>query len=471
MSRSEQGAASGYCLSRRHLLGSAALFALSSCGPSDWLLGAVSTPSGMDPLPGEDRDFSRHVLDRCTYGARAGERAALLAGGFDSWLETQLRNEPDRATERLLNDFDVLHAPAGEAFEWKPRVVQEEVIRGTLLRAVYGRDQLREVVASCWGDQFNVGAGKGDVAWLVAAYDRDVIRTHTLGSYTELLRTSVTHPAMLWYLDGRTNRSEHPNENHARELLELHSLGVNAGYTQHDVMEVARCLSGWTVRGKERLKKGAVEFAPELHDNGRKIVLGTVIPAGLGAADVDRVVAIVAAHPATAERIATRLCSRFIADPPPRSAVDDVTAAFIQHAGDLRETVRAVLQHPTFHDPAIRGGKLKRPLHYLASCLRVLDVRTHAEAPLVEALARMGESPYQHPTPEGYPERASAWTGTLWWRWRAAYDLAHAHDVTLDPLLVFGRQPTSAEKTALAGVLDPAERRTILLASPTFQRC
>ena len=411
------------------------------------------------------------MLDRCTYGARAGDRAALLALGIEPWIDAQLNAGADRATERLLDDFDVLHAPAGEAYEWKPRIVQEEVIRGTLLRAVYSRNQLQEVVASCWRDQFNVGAGKGDVAWLVASYDREVVRAHALGSFHDLLHASATHPAMLWYLDGRSNRREHPNENHARELLELHSLGVDGGYTQHDVMEVARCLSGWTVRGKERFRKGTVEFDPALHDDGEKLVLGMTIPAGLGAGDLDRVITLLAAHPATARRVAQRLCARFIADPPPPAAVAEVADAFTANRGDLRLTVRAVLTCSAFNDPLIRSGKLKRPLHYLASCLRVLDVRTQAEPTLVAALARMGESPYQHPTPEGYPERASAWTGTLWWRWRAAYDLAHAHEVELDPLLVFGRQPTTAEQAAIAATPEPAERRTLLLASPSFQRC
>ncbi len=458
-------------VSRRHLLGSVALFALSGCGPSDWLLGAVASKAGADPAPGDQPDLARHVLDRCTFGARAGDHSALLALGIEPWIDEQLAAGSDRATERLLDDFDVLHAPAGEAYEWKPGIVQEEVIRGTLLRAVYSPNQLQEIVASCWRDQFNVGAGKGDVAWLVASYDREVVRAHTLGRFRDLLHASATHPAMLWYLDGRSNRREHPNENHARELLELHSLGVDGGYTQHDVMEVARCLSGWTVRGKERFRKGTVEFAPELHDDGAKEVLGTAIPAGLGAGDVERVIDLLAAHPATARRVAQRLCARFIADPPPPVVVAEVAQIFTANGGDLRLTVRSVLTHSAFNDPAIRGGKLKRPLHYLASCVRVLDARTRAEPALVEALARMGESPYQHPTPDGYPERASAWTGTLWWRWRTAYDLAHAHEVALDPLLVFGRQPTAAEAAAILATPLPAEQRTLLLASPAFQRC
>ena len=130
-----------------------------------------------------------------------------------------------------------------------------------------------------------------------------------------------------------------------------------------------------------------------------------------------------------------------------------------------------MLGHGAFRDPAVYGAKLKRPLHWLASCLRVTGARTHGDAAHVAALARLGELPYQHPTPEGYPERGDAWTGTLWWRWRTAWDLAHEHDAVLDPLLVLGRRPNAAEQAAWEATTDPAERRALLLSCPSFQRC
>jgi len=459
-------------LNRRHFLGSATMLLLAGCGPGDWLLNeAQSTATGSDPQPGNDIDLARHVLNRCTFGARPGDHAALLAQGVEAWLDEQLSPMSERTIERLLDDLDVLHVPAGEAYEYRPAVVQDEVIRGTLLRAVYAKYQLREVVVGCWRDQFNVGEGKGDVAWLVASYDFEVVRAHALGSFRDLLRASVLHPAMLWYLDGRSNHREHPNENHARELLELHGLGVDAGYSQQDVMEVARCLTGWTVRPSSGFRKGSVEFDANRHDDGAKIVLGSTIPAGLGAGDVERVVDLIAAHPAAARRVARRLCTHFIADEPPAIAVADVAAAFTASQGDLRATVRATVLHPAFRDHAIYATKFKRPLHYLASGLRALASRTTAEPVLLQALTRLGEAPWQHPTPEGYPERADAWTGLLWWRWRAAWDLAHAHEAVLTPELAFGRQPTAAEAAAIAATPDPAERRTLLLAAPAFQRC
>jgi uncharacterized protein (DUF1800 family) len=458
-------------LNRRHFLGATAMAVLAGCGPSEWLVNAAQTTAGGDPRLGTGVSLARHVLNRCTFGARPGDLGAIEKIGITAWIDQQLEPTSEAAIERLVDDLDVLQAPAGEAYEYRPAVVQNDVVRGTLLRAVYAQYQLREVVIGCWRDQFNVGAGKGDVAWLVASYDREVVRAHALGSFRDLLRASVLHPAMLWYLDGRSNVAEHPNENHARELLELHGLGVDAGYTQHDVMEVARCLTGWTVRPSSGFRKGTVEFVAGRHDDGEKHVLGSIIAAGGGAADIERVVDLIAAHPAAARHVARRLCARFIADVPPEAAVRDVAAAFTASRGDLRATVRAVLTHAAFTDPLIRGAKLKRPLHYLVSMVRVLEARTTAEPLLLQALQRLGEAPWQHPTPEGYPERAEAWTGLLWWRWRAAWDVAHAHAGELSPELAFGRQPTAAEAAAIAATPDPAERRTLLLAAPAFQRC
>lgn len=453
-------------------LGSFASLLLSGCGPSDWLLGAARHIPGEDPEYGEAITLERHVLDRCTFGVRAGDLGALTKQGVDAWIDEQLAPEPerDRALERLLGDLDVLHVPAGEAYEYQARLVQEEIAWGTLLRAVYARSQLREIVVSCWRDQFNIGAGKGDAAWLVPSYDRDVIRAHALGKYRDLLHASLTHPAMLWYLDGRTNVAAHPNENHGRELLELHSLGVGTGYTQRDVQEVARCLTGWRVREKSGFRKGSVFFSADLHDDGAKTVLGAAIPVGLGAGDVDRVVDLVAQHPATATRIARRLCARFISDQPPETAVAATAQAFTASGGDLRATVAAVLRSDAFRDPACHHAKLKRPLHWLASCLRVLDVRVNQRKELGSALDRLGETPYQHPTPDGYPERAEAWTGTLWWRWRIAAEIGRRIDHPLEPELVHGRVLSASESSAFV-VPDAAQRRALLLASPAFLRC
>jgi len=300
-----------------------------------------------------------------------------------------------------------------------------------------------------------------------------------------MVRASAVSPAMLWYLDGRVNRSgkpdERPNENYARELMELHTLGVHGGYTQKDVMEVARCLTGWTVRDQKQFFKGQVHFDAKAHDDGAKTVLGQVIPAGLGIRDLDRLLEIVTGHPSTARFIATKLCRRFIADAPPASAIDATAAAFTQSKGAIAPTLRALFKTPEFGASA--GLKLKRPFHYVVSALRLTNAETNGGRPIIDALVRMGHAPFRYPTPDGYPEEASHWTGTLLWRWNFAVNLVNNKmagtrirtDLTEamggDEALMatsLGRQPTEREresyKASGAGL-------AMLLASPAFQRC
>jgi uncharacterized protein (DUF1800 family) len=309
---------------------------------------------------------------------------------------------------------------------------------------------------------------------------------------------------MLIYLDGHDNKVEQPgdrpNENYARELLELHTLGVHGGYTQHDVMEVARCLSGWTYvnrpfrfdlrgmrsesgrwRGPFAFHGARVAFDPSRHDDGAKRVLGQVIPAGGGADDLDRVLDIVCAHPATSRHVATRLCRRFVADPAPAEAVETVAVAFRDSAGDIRATLRALFGSTAFRQS--RGTLVKRPLRYVVSALRATDARTACSPELLEALARMGHAPFQYPTPDGYPIEAQPWLGTLLWRWNFALGLQHGqlHRTSLDAgalqkrlggldglaAHLLGRRPSALERDVLAGADDAL---ALLLASPAFQR-
>src|SRR5262249_11611084 len=200
----------------------------------------------------------------------------------------------------------------------KKPVLRREITRHTLLRAVYSRRQLFEVMVGFWTDHLNINLEKGDCIYLKPADDRLVIRTHALGRFRDLIRASATSPAMLVYLDGKENKkagpNDIPNENYARELLELHTLGVHGGYTQKDVLEVARCLTGWRLRTKWR--KGTVYFDPHWHDNGEKSVLGHGIPAGGGPADLEQVIDMVCRHPSTARYVATKLVRRFVSEEP-----------------------------------------------------------------------------------------------------------------------------------------------------------
>ncbi len=246
------------------------------------------------PPTGEGIDLISHVMNRLSFGPTPSEYARVkgLAGTEEeavaAYLEEQLNPEeiPDKRAQRAARRFEALSAPLGEMYEYKEEFLLEQLTRVTLVRAARSERQLYEVMTHFWTDHFNIDSSKKDCKWLKAADDREVVRKNALGNFSELVRASALSPAMLWYLDGRENRKrkeeEKPNENYARELLELHTLGVNGGYTQDDVMEVARCLSGWTVRGKKKFFKGKVEFHAGSHDDGVKRVLGHEIAAGGG---------------------------------------------------------------------------------------------------------------------------------------------------------------------------------------------
>ncbi len=406
---------------------------------------------------GESLDHISHLLNRLTFGPRPGDYARAAAMGAEAFIREQLAPEhiEDNQSERLIrHEFEELGDPeshlfsglmkkddpiyqlfptmqesssgrVGDLYEFRDKVLLQDLTRATMLRAVVSRRQLYEVMVQFWTDHFNIDPSKGDCKWLKAADDREVIRKHALGNFADMLRACALTPAMLWYLDGRVNRrkdaSEKPNENYARELMELHTLGVHGGYTQQDVMEVARCLTGWTVRDKKKLFKGRVEFKANLHDDGAKTVLGETIPAGGGMRDLDRVLEILVRHPATARYVAAKLCRRFIADEPPEPAIADTAAAFTQSEGDIRQTLAALFKTTAFAEA--RGAKFKRPFHFVVSALRALNARTDAGKPIVDALLRMGHAPFRYPTPDGYPEEASHWTGTLLWRWNFAVAL------------------------------------------------
>jgi uncharacterized protein (DUF1800 family) len=472
--------------------GGAGLFA-AACRPAR-LLGIDSdvAPSFRfgAPTAGEI-DLASHLLNRCTFGARPGDRESLLSLGPTTWIETQLnpRCIEDTEAERVLRRFPTLQEPAGELYEYKPRVLLGELVRSTILRAVLSRRQLSEVMVEFWGDHFNIDIGKGECAWLKVADDREVIRAHALGRFPDLLRASALSPAMLWYLDGRVNRrarpGERPNENYARELLELHTLGVHGGYTQGDVMEVARCLTGWTVRPRSGFGKGRVEFDAHEHDDGAKTVLGQRLAAGGGERDLHDVLGLVASHPMTSRHIATKLCRRFIADEPPETAVVAVAAMFKKSGGDIRQTLRTLLTRSEF--VTARGTKLKRPFHYVVSALRSTDALTDGASPVSDFLTSMGHAPFQYPTPEGYAAGAAAWERTLIWRWKFAAALAansvEGTRIDVDGLVrraggerslmahVLGRQPNATEEEAWKAMGERASGLALLLASPAFQRC
>jgi hypothetical protein len=336
-----------------------------------------------------------------------------------------------------------------------------------------------------WTNHFNVFAGKGADRWLLPAYDRDTIRPHTMGKFYDLLLATAESPAMLFYLDnfqsvspnskpgplaiqgpgaqrgpfarggaqanlpqartipGDLRMTNNPqdqrpqlqqprgiNENYARELMELHSLGVNGGYTQKDVQEVARCFTGWTIfaprggaaaaqamsngRRIEMLRENAGKFyfAQNRHDDGEKIVLGHKIPAGGGIKDGLMVLDILAHHPATAKFIATKLARRFVTDNPSPALVDRVANAFMKSDGDVRETLKAIFFSPEFNSPEAYRAKIKRPFELAISAVRTLGADTNGGPGFHQWIARMGQPLYGFQTPNGYSDVAEDWVNT-----------------------------------------------------------
>jgi uncharacterized protein (DUF1800 family) len=460
------------------------------------------------PPSSAEIDPVTHVLNRVAFGPRPGDYERVRKLGetpeqaATAYLEQQLSPEAidDEAAEFAVRRFETLNVPLGELFEYQEELLHNELMRGALARAVLSERQLYEAMVQFWSDHFNIDPSKGDCKWLKVADDREVIRKHALGKFSAMLRASALSPAMLWYLDGRVNRRENmgekPNENYARELLELHTLGVHGGYTQKDVMEVARCLTGWTVRSKDQkpyFEIGKVEFKLPRHDCDAKEVLGKTIPAipgrlsraereQLGQKELDRVLEIVTRHPSTAKHISTKLCQRFIADEPPANAVEVVAKAFASSDGDIRAALRALFDTDEFRRQ--RGNKFKRPFNFIVSALRATGARTDSGMDIVDYLRRMGHAPFNYPTPDGYPEPAAPWLGTLLWRWNFALGLSEnkikgtkidfetlqknsgGHANVMAHLL--GRKPSAEETQAYH---ESGAGLALMLASPAFQRC
>jgi uncharacterized protein (DUF1800 family) len=366
-----------------------------------------------------------------------------------------------------------------------PQQLTAELQASRILRAVYSERQLQEVMVDFWTNHFNVFAGKAADRWLLVSYDRDTIRPNTFAKFYDLLKATAESPAMLFFLDNfqsvspnanmnrgglgqrqqnqrgggllgmlmgggggarrnqqqgdgqmprpaqqqqQQRRSRGINENYARELMELHTLGVEGGYTQKDVQEVARCFTGWTIIDPRGYRSAALRemggrmnmddnagqfyFNARLHDDGEKIVLGHKIPSGGGLKDGLMVLDILAHHPSTAKFIATKLARRFVSDNPSPALVNRIAAAFTKSGGDIRETLRAVFTSPEFNSPESYRAKIKTPFELAVSSIRTLGGETNGGPGIHQWIAKMGEPLYMYQAPTGYPDMAENWVNT-----------------------------------------------------------
>ncbi|MGH7772421.1 MAG: DUF1800 domain-containing protein, partial [Candidatus Binatia bacterium] len=401
---------------------------------------ALSSPSpdisvSKSPLTEEQRIL--HVLNRFGYGPRPGDVERVKRMGLISYLRQQLSPEtiPDPYVERQLKDLPTLAMTTSQLLqefpdpnpkisqptppEKRPVRILVELQEAKLIRAISSERQLPEVMVDFWFNHFNVFWGKDAARWMVTSFERDAIRPHALGKFRDLLMATARHPAMLFYLDNWMSvRSDMPtgrggqgprglNENYARELLELHTLGVDGGYTQKDVIEVARCFTGWTI--DQPKKVGSFIFRPFAHDNGEKLVLGHRIAAGGGQQDGERVIDILAHHPSTARFIATKLVRRFVADDPPLSLVQRVAETFKQTDGDIKSLLVTIINSPEFFAIENYRAKTKTPFEFVASAVRAPNGTTDGSPPLVAAVGKMGAPLYSAPAPNGYPDVAEPW--------------------------------------------------------------
>jgi uncharacterized protein (DUF1800 family) len=446
-----------------------------------------------------------HALSRLTYGARPGDDQHLASIGLERWIALQLAPEriDDRHTDSIVALYRTMETPSSELVatfrevranrraqqmdSMRPPAVRPipqpermnprrdlqlalgEVSASKVMRAVVSERQLYEQMVDFWENHFSVFSGKGQTRLFIPAYDREVIRPRAMGSFRDLLGAVAKSPAMLMYLDNaqsvadsgrrtlvnargrqqQARRARGLNENYARELMELHTLGVDGGYTQQDVVEVARALTGWSVDPE----RGTFVFRAPAHDAEAKTVLGIQFSAGGGMADGERVLDILAAHPNTARHITRKLVVRFVSDSAPPALVERCAAEFTRTNGDIRETLRCVVTSREFFSRAAYRSKVKTPFELVVSALRATNSTPDLTPRSAQAVTRLGQPIFGRQTPDGWPDRAEDWMNAG----------AMVNRVNFGLALASGRMPG-----VKVGKVDPAI--TASLSSPEFQR-
>ena len=453
-------------LTRRDFLRIGSLTTLtvaSGCSVIGQEIGRAALPDQIRPAAGHGIDPLWRLLNRAGYGPRPGEYDEAMSLGFDGWIEQQLDPESlgDPAVDIILKSLAIYPLELASMPAYDVDDGMRELIWATLARQIFSTRQLYEVMVEFWSDHFAIYLRKNwYMVYLKMWDDREVIRPHALGNFGEMLRASVYSPAMLAYLDNIKNFAAAPNENYARELLELHTLGVFGGYGQDDVLNVARILSGLTIK-KRRPVVGQVHLDEGAHDTDPKLVMGEAFPAGLGEEEIDTLIDFLVTHPSTAEHIATKLVRRFVSDAPPADLVAEVAASFLETQGDIKPLLRLIFASPHFQNGPL---KFKRPQQFVVSALRGLNARVINPQAISNWLQRMGQLPFMWPSPDGYPDEAAAWVKNQLPRWNFATALAQNRvngvQYDLEELVSLGGgSPLSTFASLLLGrELDAADR-------------
>jgi uncharacterized protein (DUF1800 family) len=383
---------------------------------------------------------AQHLLNRAGYGPRPGQIAAVLDQGLTEWIEEQLAPGADPELDTRLRGFTTLGYSTSQVLALYNAdnrtigVILDEFSSAKVVRAVHARNQLQEALVDFWFNHFNVFVQDGFDRYSISSYERDAVRPHVLGRFRDLLGAVTLHPAMLYYLDNYLNtvprtQGGRPvggiNENHGRELLELHTVGVDAGYTQTDVIEASRCLTGHGIDNVGT--SGNYLYRPANHDDGGKQVFGLAVGSGGGQGDVQRLLDHLATHPATAQFISRRLAQRFVADDPPEALVARLADVFLRTGGDLREVAKALFGSAEFWAEAFTSGKPKTGFEYVISTLRAAGAELSNTRMSRTAISDSGMPLYSCNPPTGYSNRGLDWLNpsAQLYRMNFALDLAN----------------------------------------------
>jgi len=457
-------------VSRRHLLGLAAgLTALAT------KKGAANPPDFSAEV--DSSSLHNKLVRRITMGCNQAEVAFANEVGFESYLEYQIQyqNQDDTLLNlRLANplEFATLNMTYEQMLAVSHHLPALHCSNAALLRGIYSKRQLYERMVEVWTDHFNIEM----VGELQNRYrpidERDVIRPNAMTSFSALLNASAKSPAMLNYLNNDISTQNRPNENYARELMELHTLGSGGGYTQQDVAEVARCFTGWTIHPNDAGPlAGRFRFDPAKHDPGSKTVLGYTIaarPAAQGISDGEYVLFMLLNHPSTAHRIAAKLCHRFLGHDTPQGIIDKVATVYTQTGGSVNAMLRACI---TPNHLASAGPKYKRPWHLFVTALRVLPTAITSLDMIQGRISSAGNSRYLWATPEGYPDTVDYWAGFILSHWNLGCELFanEISGVLVDTATTFLGVTTNQQvvdrvnNIVCQGEMTPAEKARILL--------
>jgi uncharacterized protein (DUF1800 family) len=382
-----------------------------------------------------------HALNRIAYGPGPGDAQQVLDHGLEAWITSQVHPPgPDPALQSRLQTLPTLNYTTQQilalynANNANLTPILNEFYTAKLIRAVHSQNQLEEVMADFWFNHFNVNINETFVRYSIQSYERDAIRPNVLGKFRTLLGATAAHPAMLYYLDNYLSTASHVvngrlvqglNENYGRELMELHTVSVDAGYTQPDVFDAARCFTGWTIDNLNT--SGQFVFRPANHDTASKSVFGLQVQAGGLKDDGDRLLDYLAAHPATAHFVSKKLARRFVSDAPPQSLIDKMAETFLSSGGDIAEVLMRMFSSSEFWAEEFSNlGKPKTPIEFVVSAIRAVDGQvTNANQGLTGYLANLGMPLYQCVPPTGYSFRGIDWlnANTQLYRMNFAMDL------------------------------------------------